>query len=103
MEQLIHITATYSNALLVAILPHVSDFSKKLELPIPQPITVAQVRRFNLNPYNGHLSGSVVLTNRYWFAFDEGGYVVSFRSPDNFFTTMTRLERISKITSAKLE
>jgi hypothetical protein len=85
MEQLIHITATYSNALLVAILPHISNFAKKLDLPISQPITADQVIRFNPNPYKGHLSGSVVLTNRYWFVFDQGGFVQSFRSPDDFF------------------
>lgn len=86
MEQLIHITATYSNALLVAILPHVSDFAKKLDLPIAQPITQEQVLRFNPNPYKGHFSGTVILKNHWWFHFDEGGYVDSFSSATNWFT-----------------
>lgn len=81
-----HITATYSNALLIAILPHVSDFSKKLELPIPQPITAAQVLKFSPNPYKRHLAGSVVLTNHYWFFFDEHGFVSSFTSATNWFS-----------------
>lgn len=85
MEQLLHITATYSNALLVAILPHISDFTKKLDLPIAQPVTAEQVRRFMPNPYKGHLSGAVWLTNGYWFHFDEGGYTDGFRSPTNWF------------------
>lgn len=85
MEQLIHITATYSNALLVAILPHISDFAKKLDLPIVQPVGIEQVRKFMPNPYRGHSSGAVWLTNNYWFHFDEGGYVDSFRVPKNMF------------------
>jgi hypothetical protein len=28
---------------LVAILPFVADFAKRLELPVPQPITMAQL------------------------------------------------------------
>jgi hypothetical protein len=86
MEQLIHITATYSNALLVAILPHISDVAKKLDLPIPQPITTNQVMRFAPSPYKGHFSGSVVLTNDYWFSFDQRGFVDSFRAPTNWFS-----------------
>jgi hypothetical protein len=85
MEQLIHMTATYSNALLVAILPHVSDCAKKLDLSIIRPATVEHVQRFAPNPYKGHFSGAVWLTNGYWFHFDEGGYVDSFRVPKNFF------------------
>ena len=38
---LIHITSAYSNAVLVAIMPHVNDFAKKMDLPIPLPITVS--------------------------------------------------------------
>jgi hypothetical protein len=85
MEQLIHITATYSNALLVAILPHVSDVAKKLDLPLPQPITTSQVSKFNASPYRGHLEGSVVLKNNYWFMFNKEGFVDSFRAPTNWF------------------
>lgn len=84
MEQLIHITATYSNTLLVAILPYVSDCAKKLELPIVQPVTVEQVARFRPSPYKGHMTGAVWLTNGYWFAFTER-YVDSFRAPKNWF------------------
>lgn len=86
MEELIHITATYSNALLIAILPHISDFAQKLDLPITQPITTAQVLRFNANPYKGHLSGTVVLTDHSWFSFDQRGFVDSFTSPTNWFS-----------------
>jgi hypothetical protein len=84
MMELIHMTATYSNALLVAILPHVSDFAKKLDLPILQPITVEQVQEFRPSPVKDFIGGGLMLTNGFWFAFNNG-YVNSFRSPDNVF------------------
>jgi hypothetical protein len=84
MEQLIHITATYSNALLVAILPHVSDFAKKLELPVQLPVTTEQVARFNPMPYQGHMEGALWLTNGDWFLFTRS-YVDGFRVPKNWF------------------
>ncbi len=92
MMELVHMTATYSNAMLVAILPHVSDFEKKLDLPIEQPITTQAVYRFNPCPYKGRVEGAFWLTNGYWFHFDYRGYVDSFRSPDNWFFEQEPLE-----------
>jgi hypothetical protein len=85
MMELIHMTATYSNAVLVAILPHISDFAKKLDLPITQPITTEQVARFAPSPYKGRVEGALWLTNGYWFMFRSAGYVDSFRTPDDVF------------------
>ena len=85
MLQLIHMTATYSNAMLVAILPHISDSVKQLDLQIAQPIIIAQVDRFNPSPYRDNVGCGLWLTNRYWFCF-ENGYVSGFRSPDDWFT-----------------
>ena len=85
MLQLIHMTATYSNAVLVAILPHISDCAKQLDLPIPQPVTLNHVARFNVAPVQGEVGGGLWLTNNYWFGF-EHGYVGGFRSPDDWFT-----------------
>lgn len=85
LTPLIHITAAYSNALLVAILPHISDCAKQLDLPIAQPITVAQVMRFNANPLSDIIGGAIWLTNNYSFVF-QWGYTESFNSPDDFFT-----------------
>ena len=78
-------TATYSNAVLVAVLSHVSDCAKQLDLPIPQPVTLNQVARFNVAPLQGEIGGGLWLTNNYWFVF-ENGYVGGFRSPDDWFT-----------------
>jgi hypothetical protein len=85
MMELVHMTAAYSNAMLVAILPHVSEFAKKLDLQVPQPITVQQVHRFNPSPYIGRVEGALWLTNHCWFLFDYRGYVSGFRSPDDWF------------------
>lgn len=82
MENLIHMTGTYSNALLVAVLMHVSDFAEKLELPIAQPITQAQVQRFIPSEYKNYVAGAVILTNGYRFTF-AGGYVAGFQTYSN--------------------
>ena len=84
--EFIHMTAAYSNAVLVAILPHVSDFAKKLDLPIPQPITATQVLKSRPSPYQGRVEASVVLTNHDWFGFDYRGFVDSFTSATNVFS-----------------
>src|SRR5882724_7496742 len=94
LTPLIHITAAYSNAVLVAILPHVSDCAKQLDLPIAQPITVQQVARFNTMPYPDFVGGGLWLTNGYTFVF-EWGYVNGFHSPNDWFSEqdIVNLER----------
>ncbi|MBI5383515.1 MAG: hypothetical protein HZA90_02380 [Verrucomicrobia bacterium] len=71
MPEFIYITAAYSNAVLLAILTNVSDFAKKLELPIPQPITVTQVQSFKLVPVK-RISGALTLTNGDRFFYQHG-------------------------------
>ena len=78
------ITAAYSNAMLVAIMPHVSDFAKKLDLPIPQPVTISQVARFNCFPRSDHIGGRVILTNGCAFVFDHGR-VENFESAHSYY------------------
>ena len=81
---LIHVTANYSNAVLVAILPHISDCAKKLDLPVQQPIDFVQVSWFQPMPYLDEIGGRVDLTNQYSFFFSSG-YVNSFHSPNDWF------------------
>ncbi|MGH7976817.1 MAG: PepSY domain-containing protein, partial [Limisphaerales bacterium] len=78
------ITAAYSNAMLVAIMPHVSDFAQKLDLPTPQPVTIAQVERFICFPRSDHIGGRVVLTNGCEFIFDHGR-MERFDSPHSYY------------------
>jgi hypothetical protein len=73
----------YSNAVLVAILPHVSDFAKKLELPVPPTITTNHVRHFGGFEKSERISGHLVLTNGYEFWFNQG-HVDSFSSPRSY-------------------
>ena len=79
LTPLIHITAAYSNAVLVAVMPHVNDFAKKLDLPIQLPITQEAVSRFVVTPQKGFVGGSLWLTNDYQFIFNNG-CVNSFKS-----------------------
>ena len=89
---LIHVTALYSNAVLVAILPYVSDFAKKLEMPLPQPITTNQVRLFKPDNLEGKIGGFLILTNgcQFWF---NSGMVDSFSADNDVY----RLQEYSHI------
>src|SRR6202012_2002602 len=82
LPKLLHITVAYSHAVLVAILPYISDFAKKLDLPIPQPITTNQVARFNPSNLKGFIGGGLWLTNHYLFNYNNG-CVESFRCLDD--------------------
>jgi hypothetical protein len=64
-------------------MPHVSDFAKKLDLRMPEPITIQNVREFKANPYKDFIGGGVFFTNCL-FAF-ENGTVQNYRSFDDFF------------------
>lgn len=94
MPILLHLTAVYSNAVLVAILPQVSQTAEKLHLPIRQPVSLDQVSHFNVSPYKDFIGGGLWLTNGYWFTYSFG-CVNGFHSPDNVFTIQNfdRIER----------
>ncbi len=84
MLELIQVTAQYSNAVLVAILPQISDFATRLELPVPLPITQSQVAEFRCRPFKGDIGGYVIFTNHLevWYQF---GHVNGFRTPRSYF------------------
>lgn len=84
LVNLVQVTAAYSNAVLVAILPHFTDVAKKLELPFPTPIVQSQVRHFFCDPRAGEVGGWLELTNGYDFWFQHG-YVNGMSSPHNYF------------------
>jgi hypothetical protein len=65
-------------------MPYVADFAKSLALPIPQPVTISQVKRFNCSPRTDLFGGKVILTNGYEFAFLHGR-VEMFRNPRSFY------------------
>jgi len=69
---LIHITSTWSNAVLVALLPHFSDCSKQLNLPISTPITMSQVAEFHPPVQTEEFESALWLTNGYIFHYLNG-------------------------------
>lgn len=84
MWDLIQVTAQYSHAALVAILPFVSDFAKRLDLPVG-PVTTNQVLEFKCDPRQGQTGGAITLTNGYQFTFMDGRVSV-YRSPQSYFS-----------------
>jgi len=85
MWDLVQVTAQYSNAVLIAVLPHVSDFAKKLDLPIHSPVSINQVMEFKCDPRRGHVGGVVILTNQFQFTFLDGRVCV-YRSPQSYYS-----------------
>ncbi len=84
MVQLLHLVPAYSNAVLLAVLPHVTDFAARLDLPAPRPIGVEQVSWLRAARFSEsqEIRGALQLTNGFWFGFDHHGAVVSFQAPD---------------------
>jgi hypothetical protein len=85
MWQLVQVTAQYSNAVLLAVMPYVSDFSKKLDLALPRPVPPSQVVEFKCDPRLGQTGGALTLSNGFQFAFLEGR-VCLYRSPQSYFS-----------------
>jgi hypothetical protein len=68
----IQVTAQYSNAVLVAVLPYFTDVAKKLDLPVPIPITQADIAEVNIWPGPGAPGAGILLKNKWAFNFQEG-------------------------------
>ncbi len=85
---LFHATAEFSNAVLVAMLPLVSDVAKKLELPVPQPITRQHITRFGVTPIYYHdkdLAGCGFELQGGWMLGFHWGYLDHFETPHSYF------------------
>jgi hypothetical protein len=85
MIEFLHMTAQYSNAVLVAVLPYVSDFAARLNLPIQQPVTIQQVRKYGITSVKDRPDAGIWLTNKYWFYINHRGFVAGFRARTNVF------------------
>lgn len=98
MTNLIHITLEYSNAVLIVLLPHFTEFANKIELPIPLPITTNHVQRFVPRRFPGDVGGHIILTNgyRFWYSF---GHVDAFESPRDYYAVQNP-ERIPEFVGA---
>ncbi|MBI5383571.1 MAG: hypothetical protein HZA90_02680 [Verrucomicrobia bacterium] len=86
---LIQVTAQYSNAVLLALLPYFSDAAHKLDLPVPHPLTTQHVIQCRVMPYrypNGDWVGGGVEVQGGWsFGFAQG-YVNLVQSRHSYFT-----------------
>ncbi len=109
--QNIHVTETYSNAVLKIMLPRVTEIAKKLELPIELPITEDQVEEFRINQY-GYIGGGLVLKNGWRFNIDTTRigkiYSLCVFSPNHFFAkedswaNLNRYYGTNKMTEAEI-
>jgi hypothetical protein len=84
MWELVQITTQYSNAVLVAVMPYISDFEKKLDLPLI-PLSPGQVAEFKCDPRSGEVGGALTLTNGFQFTFLDGR-VSLYRSPHSYYS-----------------
>jgi hypothetical protein len=72
--EFIRVTAEYSNAVLVAVLPYVSDVAHRLDLPIHQPVNAADVSHCSIMPsrIRGDVRAEIGLKEGWAFNFREG-------------------------------
>ena len=80
----IQVTAQYSNAVLVAMLPYVNDVAQKLDLPIPHPITAEHLSYFDIAPRRNFMVAMGV-QGGWHFGFSRG-YVDTIQGPHSYFT-----------------
>jgi len=84
-NEFILVTAQYSNAVIAAILPHVTDMCQKLDLPVKTPVTIQQVAESSiLNQKDLGVGAWITLTNGFEFWFT-GGNVDSFYIPMKYY------------------
>lgn len=84
MIPLIQLATQYSNAVLVAILPQVSDFAIKSELPIPTPVVSEHIRQFRPLMIGDEIGGVFVFTNGIRLRYLRG-MVEGFDTPRSYF------------------
>lgn len=82
--EFIHVTAEYSNAVLLAVMPYVSDCAQKLDLPVPHPATAAHVLNCAVVPIRD-AGESVVLQGGWAFMFGMGRFK-GFQGPHSYFS-----------------
>jgi hypothetical protein len=87
-SEIIRVTADYSNAVLVAVMPYISDAAQRLELPVPHPLIPAHVSHCNIMPRRSlavEIGTSDTNGNNWFFAFSKG-YVNIVQGPHDYFS-----------------
>jgi len=81
--EIIRVTAEFSNAAVVAVMPYIADVAQKLDLPVSRPVTAEHVVHCSITPLRNW--GVEIGINGAWvFAFDRG-YVNTIQGPNEFF------------------
>jgi hypothetical protein len=90
--EVISVTAQYSNAVLVALLPYVNDVATKLDLHVPRPVTVTQVTHCSIKQQRrlGEVGAEIGVneggSDAGWsFVFDNG-YINTIQGPHSYYT-----------------
>ena len=87
----IRVTADYSNAMLVAIMPYISDVAQKLDLPFKHPVSLEQVLYCSIPP-NHRVEAEIGIKGDWYFAFDRG-YIRTIQS-DHSYTMLQDPDKI---------
>jgi hypothetical protein len=77
------VTPEYSNAVLVALLPYISEVAQRLDLPLPNPVTGKDVSYCSVLPKQ-KVEAEIGLTAGWVFTFNRG-YVETVQAPRHFF------------------
>jgi len=97
-QSVIQVTPDYSNAVLSVLLPYFSDFSEKLGLNVPHPLTKGDIVNCRILPWHsndGEIPNASIKTKQgLWLGF-EFGNVNGFGWP-NAYSDLQNPEHISK-------
>ena len=92
-SELIRVTAEYSNAVLVAVMPYISDVTQKLDLPLQRPITVEHVTHCSIIPQR-KIGVEIGIRGGWVFAFNRG-HITTIQS-DQAYSVLQDPEKIPK-------
>jgi len=81
-SEFVRVTAEYSNAVLVAVLPYISDVAQKLDLPVYHPVTAEQVTHCSVLP-NRRVEAEVAIKGGWVFAFSRG-HIATIQSAHSY-------------------
>lgn len=91
----------YASAVLLAILPAISQFGDRLQLDLPVPLLTQHVANYVPHRIPGQFGGLVVLNSGHRFLY-QGGIVQTFESPDCFSTLQDPQEAWRFVGESKL-
>ena len=80
----IQVTPEYSNAVLAAVLPYVSDVAQRLDLPVTQPVTAEHVVHCSIMP--DHTVRAEVGVKGGWVFGFGSGFVETIQGPHSYYS-----------------